>query len=217
MVEPPVIESPEKPASPRVAILQVYSPMRERARREGFALSNDKESNRKIYAASKARGVKIPENGTGYERKAGPESEAILDADALKIFEQFANEFKAKTGYGLTFTDALRTPEIQEKESPIQDSTHFTGRTLDIADGRYIAPDGSEITWSEFRPGHKPRRHPINADIIEKNLRPAMIQLMEEYQARGFMMVYDETDGGGHWHVYIPVYNQGPVGPVIKP
>lgn len=203
------IAAPTAEAPKRVPVLMAYSIMRDRAISEGFPLSTTPEANRPIYMASKFRGIPIPETGEGYARKSGPESEAIMDADALKIFQDFAKEFKKRTGYSLTFTDALRTPEIQAKESPIMDSTHFTGRTLDIADGRFWDPNGNEITWTDFS-GKKPKRGP-NADLIENTLRPAMITLLEEYQARGLMMAFDETSSGGHWHIYIPKTYRGPV------
>ena len=147
--------------------------------------------------------------------------DAIMYADALKILQRFAAEFKERSGgYSIVVTDLLRSPEQQDAIS-ISKGTHPGGRTADIGDGRFIDPNGNEITWSE-----KGKRGP-HADVIEQKLRPVMIQLIEEYQARGFMMAFDETEkgaiargrtkSGGHWHIYIPTRAQGPVGALIKP
>lgn len=207
--------------APRVAIFTSYQPLLDRAAKDGFAFSTNVADNKRIYDAAKAAGVPVPMEGEGYRVKPYEGLDATLYADALAIVQRFAAEFKARSGgYSLSIMDLMRSPEQQDAVS-ISKGTHPGGRTADIADGRFIDPAGNEITWSE-----KGRRGP-HADEIENKLRPIMIQLLEEYQARGFMMAFDETEkgaiargktkSGGHWHVYIPTRAQGPVGPLMKP
>lgn len=209
-----VIPEPVKPS--RIPIYTDYDPMRRLAISDGYPISNDKEANRRLYAAAlnNPDAVNVPEKHEYFFRKPNPDSVARMERDAYEIFVQFAKEFKTTTGYTLSYTDVLRTPEYQDKMSPIDDSTHYTGRTIDIPDGRFLDPKGKEITWSV--PDGKPKKgkpqkfkRGPDADTIEQKLRPALIELMEEYQARGYMMVFDETHGGGHWHIYIPKYREG--------
>ncbi|MEK9160014.1 MAG: hypothetical protein AAB383_04765 [Patescibacteria group bacterium] len=221
MPERPVTVSEILTNKPRVDIFTAYEPLLDRAARDGFAFSTNVGENQEIYAAAKAAGVPVPMEGEGYRVKPYEGLDATLYSDALVIVQRFAAEFKARSGgYSLSIMDLMRSPEQQDAVS-ISKGTHPGGRTADVADGRFLDPAGNEITWSE-----KGSRGP-HADLIEEKLRPVMIQLLEEYQARGFMMVFDETErgaiargntkSGGHWHVYIPTRAQGPVGPLLKP
>jgi hypothetical protein len=211
--------------NPRVAIFTTYQPLLDQAAKDGFKFSNDVQANHKIYAASKKSGVKVPMKGEGYQVKEGKNLEAVMYPDALKTLENFAREFKKRSGgFGLVVTDLLRSPEQQDAIS-ISKGTHPGGRTVDIADGWFLDRDGNMFSWADFS-GSKPTRGP-KADLIEKVLRPIMIRLIEEYQARGLMMAFDETEkgaiargntrSGGHWHVYIPLKTEGkPVGPLLE-
>lgn len=196
---------------PRTAISTSYQPLLDRAAEDGFRFSSNPAENKPIYDAAKRRGVKVPADGEGYRLKSNTSMEAVMDADALVVLRDFAREFKKRSGgYSLVITDLLRSPEQQDAIS-ISKGTHPGGRTMDIADGRFINTSGKEITWSE-----KGGRGP-HADEIEKILRPVMIQLIEEYQASGLILGFDETErgakarhpeqknprSGGHWHVYI--------------
>ena len=199
----------------QIPISEDYSLMRDRAIADGYPLSSDKEKNRKIYEATLANPatMELPSNHEFFFRKPNPDSIALMETDAYEVFLRFAKDFKKSTGYTLSYTDILRTPEYQDKMSPIDDSTHYTGRTIDIPDGRFKNPEGDEITWSVPTGKTDRKKNPISkkgthADEIEQKLRPALIQLMEEYQAMGLMMVFPEINGGGHWHLYMPKREQ---------
>lgn len=206
----------ESEALKQVPLLTEYGPMRDRAIADGFPLSLDKAKNRKIYEAtlSNPNTVELPTNHEFFFRKPNPDSIARMENDAYAIFLLFAKDFKNRTGYTLSYTDVLRTPEYQDKMSPIDDSTHYTGRTIDIPDGRFKDSKGKEITWSvptgkKDKKGNPTYKRGPHADEIEEKLRPALVQLMEEYQGKGYMMVFPEVEGGGHWHLYVPKTVQG--------
>lgn len=206
----------------RVSIYEVYSPLRDRAIKDGYPISSDRKRNRALYEAAlvSSTSVDMPLSTPDYFRKPNPDSIAKIEQQALVVFEHIAREFKIRTGgYMLAYTDILRTPEYQDKMSPIDDSTHYTGRTLDIPDGRFRDPSGREMTWSVKKTDEEiamlPKNHKSiaefkrspDADQIEK-MRPILIQILEEYQAEGWVMAFDETKSGGHWHLYFPKQNK---------
>lgn len=185
-----------------------YSRVQELARADGFDIS-DKSSWETMYDRALAQTVEVPPNSPYYhlDREGSEDSPARLEPDALKRLEEMGRDFAARTfggraGWKLSLTDFLRSPAVQKarhagEKNPVLATTHYTGRTFDVPDGRFIDPDGKEITWSEFfADGRDPVRGP-HATMIEQEIRPAILEVMT---AHGFYP-YRE---GAHWHAYAP-------------
>jgi len=168
-----------------------YSRLQDVAELDGYVI--DSTSGRSsTYQRANESGLAVGD-GQGYKRAQGyEESPALMNEQALARFQSVAQRFYKDTdGWSLTYTHVLRTEALQKKQrNGVMNTTHYTGGTIDITDGRFITPDGQEITWSS---------HPEYRDKIEDTFRP----LLEHYLLEGGAMVFPEPRGG-HYHVYFP-------------
>ncbi len=215
------------PHKPRVALFALsYQPLIDRAKADGMDLS-DPNKRALIYDNAVRNSVRVPAVGEGYHLKDDAIDARMMET-AYEVLQKFAAEFKKRSGgYSIVVTDLLRSLAQQDAIS-ISKGTHPTGYSWDNADGRFYDPSGTEITWSVKVNGQW-QRGP-NADLIDKTLRPLLILMLEEYQAQGLMMVYNESEpgaklrhpgetnpkSGGHYHVSVTASNRGPVGPLMQ-
>ncbi len=167
-----------------------YKRLQELAEQDGYQISVQEERN-KIYAEALRTGKPVPESQYFFRKSEGiADSPAVLQEEALEQFTAIAKEFNERTGgWQISYSDVLRTEELQNIRNPrVSDTTHYTGRTLDITDGRFKKPDGTEITYSgnrEFIPK------------IENEFRPLIVELINKHNGVAFVEA-------GHWHVYFP-------------
>lgn len=187
-----------------------YRRVQELAKADGFDIANQ-NTWETIYKNALAHTVEVPEKGTGYylDREGSEDSEARLEQDVLERLEAMGRDFASRSfggrkGWRLSLTDFLRSPAVQrarhanDKGTPLLATTHYTGRTFDVPDGRFIDPDGNLVTWSLYdAKGKGIGPNPNTAPVIDAEMRPALVEVM---QAHGFYP-YRE---GVHWHAYAP-------------
>lgn len=149
-----------------------------------------------IYEAALESGVELPQDAPSFYRKYGVTTPSKLAIDVYARFTTIADRFFEETGYRIAYTDILRNAAmIAATPGSIKGSTHPTGRSIDIADGRFKTTDGKEITWSIKGENGKDKRGP-DADLIE-NLRKQLIGIMQD----DGIFIFEEA---GHWHLYFP-------------
>lgn len=180
-----------------------YETLQEYAKTDGFDMD---KPHQEIYEKAKPRTVNAPLGGDGFmvDREGSEDSEPRLVADVIGSIEHLGQTFGTlELGddgkeWKFVVTDMLRDAATQGRRGSIsQGSTHATGRSFDVSDGRFVTPEGQEITWSQFDEHGRPRGRGPNADVIDGVLRPAF----EELALESGWLLYKEP---GHWHVYVP-------------
>ena len=64
-------------------------------------------------------------------------------------------------------TDMLRDEAMQRRRGSLKSgSSHSTGRSFDVSDGRFVKPDGKEVTWSMFDEHGRAHGRGPDADIV---------------------------------------------------
>lgn len=187
-----------------------YSRVQELAKADGFDIA-DRNTWQTIYENALVHTVEVPKSGEGYylDRKGSEDSEAQLEQDVLERLEAMGRDFASRSfggrkGWKLSLTDFLRSPAVQrarhtnDKGTPLLATTHYTGRTFDVPDGRFLDPDENLVTWSLYdAEGNGLGPNPNTAPMIDAEMRPALVEVMT---AHGFYP-YRE---GQHWHAYAP-------------
>ena len=187
-----------------------YSRVQELAKADGFDLANENKWEA-IYENALVHTVEVPQHSPYYnlDREGSEDSETRLEQDVLDrlvaMGKDFASRtFGGRTGWKLSLTDFLRSPAVQRarhagEQHPVLATSHYTGRTFDIADGRFIDPDGKLVTWSTFDATGKGTGPSAEAKMIDEEMRPALLEVMS---AHGFIAFKEGR--AGHWHTYAP-------------
>lgn len=180
-----------------------YATLQSYAEEDGFDMSVPHQA---IYDRAKPSTVDMPLKGDGFvvDREGSEDSEPRLAQDVIEEIVDLGRTFgtlelgEDGTEWRFVVTDMLRDASTQGRRGSIsQGSTHATGRSFDVSDGRFMTPEGEIITWSLFDEHGRPKGRGPNADVIDGVLRPAFETLALE---SGWML-YKEP---GHWHVYVP-------------
>lgn len=180
-----------------------YETLQEYAQTDGFDMD---KPHQEIYQGAKPTTVNAPLEGEGFvvDREGSEDSEPRLVADVIGSIEHLGQTFGTlELGddgkeWKFVVTDMLRDAQTQARRGSIsQGSTHATGRSFDVSDGRFVTPDGEVITWSQFDEHGRAKGRGPNADVIDGVLRPAF----EELALESGWLLYKEP---GHWHVYVP-------------
>ena len=185
-----------------------YRRVQELAKADGFDIAHENNWET-IYEQALVHTVEVPQNSPYYnlDREGSEDSEARLEQDVLDrlvaMGKDFASRtFGGRTGWKLSLTDLMRSPAVQKarhagERNPVLATTLYTGRTFDLADGRFIDPDGRLVTWSNFDAQGKGTGPSTFATMIDAEMRPVLLEVM---QTHGFYP-YRE---GSHWHAYAP-------------
>jgi len=180
-----------------------YSRLQELAIADGFPV-DQADKQQETYEKALAAGEKMPTSPWFYlDRQGSEDSPAVLAPDVIKRLEDFGRTFSqlnfgGKIGWRICITDVMRDPVAQAKRNEVKGSTHTTGRSFDMPDGRFLTPEGTIITYSIFGSDGKPTGQKSNyAKMIETEMRPAIERLIGQYGLVGYRE-------GSHWHVYAP-------------
>lgn len=168
-----------------------YKRLQELAEMDGFPIGDETQRAR-LFQEGVESGVKVG-TGEGYFRAAGYEaSPDSLQGSALERFKNASSKFKDSTGgWSWSYTHVLRDEAMQKmQKNDVEATTHYTGRTIDITDGRFLDPSGKEVTWGT---------NPEHRTLIEETFRPLIVALLLAEGA----VVFPEPKGG-HYHVYFP-------------
>lgn len=135
-------------------------------------------------------GAILPAEGPGYFQKvpAKNQGKAKLHEASKLRFQKTALDFYSRTAWTLSYSDALDCSGT----SVLNDTADInsTGQAIDIPDGRFKDPSGTEVTWS----GNPEYRYQI-----ENEFRPLIIDLVHK---NGGLLYHDEEKG--HFQVYFP-------------
>lgn len=203
-VEVEIIPRPDKLISKKDG---GYSRMQELAEADGFPV-RAAGAQPHIYEQAMKQTVELPSSPFYYRDHAGSEdSPARLEPDVLDRLVAMGQDFTSRTfggkkGWRFSLTDLMRDPKAQAKRhkgeaNAVEGTTHSTGRTFDLSDGRFIDPNGELVTWSIFDEHGKGKGPSLFAPMIEKEMRPALVELAMEH---GFLPYIE----GSHWHTYAP-------------
>ncbi|MCF7846646.1 MAG: hypothetical protein K9M51_01080 [Candidatus Gracilibacteria bacterium] len=168
-----------------------YSYLRDLAILDGFPIKNPTQR-QKIYDRALKNGIAIPKSEYFFRKiKKSEDSPAKMESDAVQKFQAIAQDFFEKTGgWKFCYSDVLRNPTVQKTRAAgtRKGSTHLTGRSLDIPDGRFRDPGEKEITWTG---------NPEYRKKIEDEFRPLIKELFLKHGATVFVE-------GAHFHIYFP-------------
>ncbi len=180
-----------------------YSRLQDLAEADGFPVSEAGAQHR-MYKDALKNTVELPASDLYYRDQAGSEdSPARLEQDVVDRMlamgkDYTASKFGPKSGWRFTLTDIMRNPAAQAKRhlDGFSTTTHSTGRSFDLSDGRFLDADDNVVTWSKFVDG-KAKGPSEYAKLIEAEMRPKLIEIAME---NGFFPYIEP----GHWHLYAP-------------
>jgi len=179
-----------------------YGKVMDMAVGDGFDIY--KKSQDVIFDETIGQTMRVPGVGEGYwvDREGSEDSVDRLLPDVVEAIEKVGEEFSTLGddsgvgGWKFVLTDMMRDSEAQTRRKSVKQSTHSTGRSFDVSDGRWVNPDGNVITWSKFSKSGKGLGPSKDARFIDGVLRPAF----EDVALANGWVLYKEP---GHWHVYI--------------
>lgn len=142
---------------------------------------------------------KVVEGGRKFRFKSGSatEKEKYLKPYADTVLGEIAEKFYTETGYMLMITSVFRTPAEQKNLAETNSaattgvSTHSFANSFDISNGRFIAPDGKEVTWSGVTGEERKKLD---------TFRPTIEKILISMQRGGKAMALRELYA---WHVMI--------------
>jgi hypothetical protein len=187
-----------------------YSRLQDMAEADGYPVT-DIALQQSTYDNSVKEAVDIPDSSDYRHKNDGRNASVLkLKEDVIPQLEDMGKRFKAKptsrgAGFIAFYTDVMRSPALNaETKGSSKGTTHTTPRTLDLANGRFLRPDGTEFTFSIDDPSGavdgngNPKKIPgPDAEFIEKELQPALTAAALE---AGFLLFQEGT----HWHLYAP-------------
>lgn len=176
-----------------------YGRFQSLAEADGFPVS-DPSRQQETYDRALAEGRLLSMGSLFYflDREGSEDSPPKLASDVVTDLEGFGQDFSRVTaGYLPCITDVMRDPKAQAKRNKLGESTHTTGRSFDVSDGRFKTSRGEIVTWSKFDKRGKAIGPGPLAPTIEKTLRPAIENLAKSH---GIFLFRER----GHWHAYVP-------------
>ena len=189
-----------RPRESRLLSKEGYATLQDYAQRDGFALRE--KSHQAVYKSARSDTEAAQTQGSGFTVK-GEDMEARLVPDVMTSIEDLGRSFSTLElgpngeGWQLVVTDMLRDEAMQRRRGSLKSgSSHSTGRSFDVSDGRFVKPDGKEVTWSMFDEHGRAHGRGPDADIVIRCCAPRLKLALES----GWVLY----KGPGHWHVYVP-------------